>query len=76
MNATKNGKVQAPGKKGLIMGCPTSKKFGKLAKSEAYEEGEEARSLGRSKRDNPYKRGTPSFVQWLKGWNDEDQRGY
>lgn len=69
------------------MGCLTKEKFGKLAKfrkTEAYEEGEEARSLGWSKRDNPYQRGTKSYVEWLKGWNDcdlrsrrdENKRGY
>lgn len=59
--------------------CPTSKRFGKLAKfkkSEAYEEGELARSLGWGRNENPYSRGTEDYVQWLKGWNDESIRGY
>lgn len=44
--------------------------------SEAYEEGEEARSLGWGKNENPYARGTKSYVEWLKGWNDENKRSY
>ena len=52
------------------MGCPTTKKFGKLAKSEAYEEGAMARESGWSKSNNPYQRGTPAYVEWLRGWHE------
>ncbi len=44
--------------------------------SDAYMEGEEARSLGWSRNENPYQRGTKSFVEWLQGWFDESKRGY
>lgn len=47
-----------------------------LRNNEAYEEGEEARSLGWSRNENPYRRGTKSYASWMKGWNDENKRGY
>lgn len=44
--------------------------------SEAYYEGEMQFVLGHPRSSNPYTRGNKSFVDWLKGWNDANKRGY
>lgn len=51
----------------------STKKFGKLAKTEAHEEGVYHRSQGWGKYDNPHSRGTPAYVEWLRGWNEQEE---
>lgn len=43
---------------------------------EAYEKGEEARSLGKRDDWNPYDYPSDDYNDWANGWSDEDKRGY